>query len=68
MTGSILSTTSFFFWHPERKEKVRLDYKHLHSGVVYRIEATLEGHQQGPGISASGGYKKVQRYTEAIRP
>ncbi|CAG5153842.1 uncharacterized protein ALTATR162_LOCUS3352 [Alternaria atra] len=53
-------------WHSERKEKVRLDYKYLHSGVAYRIEATLEGHQQGPGISASGGYKKVQRYPVAM--
>ena len=54
-------------WHPGREEKVRLDYKHLHTDVEHRIEMTLKGRQQGPGVSASGGYKKVQRHIEAIR-
>jgi hypothetical protein len=67
LRGKIGPLHNIIVWHPTLKQKVRLDYKHLQSDVAYRIEVTLGGRQQGPGVSASGGYKKVQKYTKAIR-
>jgi GMP synthase-like glutamine amidotransferase len=65
-SGVLEPSQDIIIWHPDRDEKVRSDYHHLFSGPAYRIEATLEGRPQGPGVSASG-YKKVQKYVEAIR-
>jgi len=66
-SGVLEPTQDIIIWHPERDEKVCLDYHHLVEGPTYRIEATFGGRQQGSGAEASGGYKKAQQCLEAIR-